>query len=265
MTNFSYGDLTKRNIGIFDLAEQKKLKNSVVAIAGTGGIGGLAAERLVRLGVGTIKVADPEDFEPTNLNRQFSSSSVSINQNKAKTVGGDLKKINPKAKIEIFEEGITLENVGDFLNDADVVIDGIDISASFEVRAKLYAIARKKNLYVVSSNAIGFGTVIYNFDPKGMTIGEFFEADKSKTHFMPFQKMCPIIPDYVPQEAAKKIMAGKQEYMPTISIGVGLASIFMVSEVVNILLNKKDIVVVPKCIAIDLLTKQMKIFDFGEK
>ena len=257
-----YEDLTKRNIGIFTKSEQKKLSKSTVAIAGVGGIGGLAAERLVRMGVGKVKIADPEDFEPSNLNRQYGSGTRTIGQNKAKVVEKQLKEINPSVKVEVFPEGFTKNNAEKFLKSADIIIDGVDISVPFSIRTLIYQIAKKNKKYIISANAIGFGAVLYVFSPQGMSLEEFFLADKAKPHFMPIDRMCPMPPDYVPKSVTKKIMQGKQDYMPTISIGVGLASLWMAEEVVNILLKKKAPIVVPKCTALDLLNRSIKVFSF---
>ncbi len=48
-----------RNIGIFTEAEQERLRNTTIAVAGVGGVGGLLVERLVRLGIGNIRLTDP--------------------------------------------------------------------------------------------------------------------------------------------------------------------------------------------------------------
>ena len=48
-----------------------KLKNSHVAVFGIGGVGGHAAEALVRSGVGTLTLVDSDCVELTNLNRQI--------------------------------------------------------------------------------------------------------------------------------------------------------------------------------------------------
>jgi len=93
-----YRNIFSRNIGVFTDAEQEKLRLSTVAIAGVGGIGGLLAERLVRLGVGHIKITDPGTFEESNLNRQFSSSMTNLDAGKTNAVFGLIKDINPGAK-----------------------------------------------------------------------------------------------------------------------------------------------------------------------
>ena len=45
---------------------QAKLRELTVGIAGCGGIGGMVASRLGRLGIGRIKLADPDSFDISN-------------------------------------------------------------------------------------------------------------------------------------------------------------------------------------------------------
>ena len=52
--NSLYKAIFCRNIGFFTELEQDKLQRSTIAIAGMGGVGSLLAEKLIRLGVGTL-------------------------------------------------------------------------------------------------------------------------------------------------------------------------------------------------------------------
>ena len=56
--NSLYKSIFSRNIGLLTEKEQDRLRRSTVAIAGMGGVGGLLAERLIRLGLGKIKIND---------------------------------------------------------------------------------------------------------------------------------------------------------------------------------------------------------------
>ena len=117
-----YGNIFTRNIGLFTDAEQEVIRKSSIAIAGVGGIGGLAAERLIRLGVGKLKFTDPGDMETSNLNRQFGSSMLNIGQNKAKVAFDQIKDINLQAQISYSTTGIRDEKdanlfVGESINE----------------------------------------------------------------------------------------------------------------------------------------------------
>lgn len=87
-----YWERVNRSLGWLGDTEQEqrdrqdKLKNAVVGIAGTGGIGGQLAQRLVRMGVRNIKLADPDSFDVSNMNRQMGADLKHLGKNKAEVV-----------------------------------------------------------------------------------------------------------------------------------------------------------------------------------
>ena len=91
---------------------QKKISNVVIGIAGCGGIGGAVAERLVRLGVRHIKIADPDYFDLSNINRQYGASLSTTGKNKAEVVGESIFNISRDVNVDIFPEGIN-DNTAD--------------------------------------------------------------------------------------------------------------------------------------------------------
>src|SRR3989338_5261918 len=78
-----YWERVDRNLGWLANAEQAGLKNKVIGIAGCGGMGGMLAQVFFRLGVGEVRIADPEVFDTSNLNRQFAASRKTIGKSKA--------------------------------------------------------------------------------------------------------------------------------------------------------------------------------------
>ena len=67
VTDDFYKQMVERNIGVLSHEEQERLSKACVAVAGCGGIGGLSAEQLVRVGVGHVKIADHDSFAVHNL------------------------------------------------------------------------------------------------------------------------------------------------------------------------------------------------------
>jgi len=253
-----------RNIGIFTQQEQDKLRRSAMAIAGMGGVGGLLAERLIRLGVGQIKITDPGTFEESNLNRQFSSSMLTLGQNKAKEVLKQIKDINPEARISCSETGITTENQASvFVTDCDVVIDAMDIS-SFRESVLLQRVARQRGIDYLFASAIGFGALVVIFDPEGLTLEEYnklspnLDLSGPEKPVPPLERIVPVVPSYaraIAPNIIHKIITGETP-APTTSIGVGLASILAANEAINIILKKRDILVAPQYTYVDLLDRQ---------
>jgi tRNA threonylcarbamoyladenosine dehydratase len=262
-----YSEIFSRNIGIISKAEQEKLRHSTVAIAGVGGVGGLLAERLVRLGVGRLKITDPGTFEKSNINRQFGSSTTSLNRDKAEEVFHQIKDINPQAKIDYTTTGIASEDDAiQFVSDSDLIIDEMDFGL-FKESISLQRAARRRGIFYFLTSAIGFGAVIVVFSPEGLTLEEFDNVPLNtdinsieKIH-VPLERIMPILPSYTAVDIPtifREIDAGVRA-APTTSIGAGLASVLAAMEAVNIILKKKEIVVAPQYKYIDLFDQRFVI------
>ncbi len=256
-----YKRIFSRNIGIFTEAEQEKLRNSTIAIAGVGGVGGLLAERLIRVGVGQLKIVDPEGFEESNLNRQFSSSMLNLGKNKAEEVFAQIKDINPQAKIHYSNTVITPQNDANLLvNDSDLVVDEMDFGL-FRESIRLQRAARRRGIYYMFASAMGFGALIVVFDPKGLTLEEYnnlppdVDLNDVEQPTVSLERICPVIPSYATMDIVHEILSGGRP-PPTVSIGVGLTSILAANEAVNIILGRRDIAAAPKYTYIDLMDRK---------
>lgn len=117
-----------RQIIIPDFGEngQLKLKNSHVALVGLGGLGSSISVYLVAAGVGHLTIIDSEKVELSNLNRQVLHWDKDIEKSKSKSAIEKLNELNPNVKIDCKIEKVTSENVGELLEDMDVVVDGLD-------------------------------------------------------------------------------------------------------------------------------------------
>ena len=259
-----YKAIFSRNIGLFTESEQDMLRRSTIAIAGVGGVGGLAAERLIRLGVGRLKITDPGDLEESNLNRQFGSSMFNLGQNKAEVVFAQIKDINPQAQIFYSNTGIKSENDANlFVNDCDFVIDGMDFGL-FRESILLQRAARHRGIHYLFVAAIGFGAIAVVFDPQGLTLEEYnnlplnVDIDDPEKLKVPLERIVPIIPSYAPDIAMiQEIIAGER-YVPTSSIGAGLATMLAASEAINVILGR-DVPKAPKYTYFDLVDRQLVV------
>ena len=259
-----YKTIFPRNIGWFTESEQDKLRRSTIAIAGVGGVGGLLAERLIRLGVGQLKITDPGAFEESNFNRQFGASMLTLGKNKAEAVFTQIRDINPQAKIFYSDTGIRTENDATlFVSDCDLVIDEMDLGL-FRESIHLQRAARQRGIHYFFTCAIGFGAQVVIFDPHGLTLEEYnklppnVDLNAIEKIEWPLERSAPIVPSYAasfPVDTVQKIIAGEMPG-PTTSIGVGLASILAANEAINIILKKRDIATAPQYTYIDLLDRR---------
>ncbi|MCB4791027.1 MAG: ThiF family adenylyltransferase [Elusimicrobia bacterium] len=250
-----------RNIGLISEKEQDKLQNSTVAIAGVGGVGGFPAERLARLGIGHLKIADPESFSETDINRQFGATKETIGKKKVDVIEKLVKEINPDIVVNKFGDGIKENNVNEFLKGTDLVIDAIEFFI-FGPRMLLYPKARKTGKIILLSGAVGFGAPLFVFSPEGMTMEEYFNVPKDKNRLdkfqIPLNKMCPVALDYIPKELIEDIYKGKH-HVPTLSPICALAGSLLAMETVFRLLGKRTGGYVPYHTYIDLYKQELII------
>ncbi|MFC1576279.1 ThiF family adenylyltransferase [Candidatus Omnitrophota bacterium] len=237
-----YSEMVSRNIGVVSSGEQEKLRKSCVAVAGCGGMGGVSAEQLVRMGVGHIKIADFDNFEVHNLSRQSTSTTSTVGKKKATILGRYLKDINPELKLEIFEKGVHRDNVDEFTEDADVAIDGIDYN-SFYNAVLLGKSAKRNNICVVSPLAIAFGVSVFVFGPKTQSLAEYAglpsnaSDEKIKKFKIPPEKSAPYMPSYVNYKKAR-FFAFLKMNIPNIIMPQHLGGGIAVSEAVMMLLGR---------------------------
>ncbi len=235
-----YNEIFKRNIGIFTHSIQRLIKNSTIAIAGVGGVGGIQAVTFARMGVGNLKIADPEFFDFQDFNRQYGAQKSNLGKKKLDVIEGIIKDINPKIKLQKFPEGVNKENLESFLEGADVVVDAIDYNAPLE-KLEMYRRARQRNLYVLTSPIGGLGTLVMCFNPKGMTVEEAFEypvlEEEIKKHRLPLKKLIGCELDYVsPLFYETQFM--KEPYFSTNSAAASIAGGFVPIEAIKIIIKR---------------------------
>lgn len=218
-----------RNLGFITSEEQQKLINSTVAIAGAGGDGGLLAEQMVRAGVGTIRLADPESFEPENTNRQAHSNFEQMGRNKAEVVAEALIRINPWLNVELYDEGVTPENVERFVEGSDLVIDETEFTMP-ELGTMLNREARKYGIGVLMAMNIGWGAQVTSFVPgKGKTFEEWLgipegmPIDEVADQEVSMSKWLGHLPSYVDLAVFERVAKGEIS-APSLAGGVALAA-----------------------------------------
>lgn len=101
----------------------------IVGIAGCGGIGSnvayaLAREAFVHHDI-SLKFGDFDKIEKSNLNRQFYFYDQ-IGEYKAKCLVKNLKMVNPELKTEGEVIRFDRENIAEFFDDCDIIIEGFD-------------------------------------------------------------------------------------------------------------------------------------------
>ncbi len=179
---FIYEKAFSRNIGWVSTWEQQILRQKTVAIAGMGGVGGVHLLTLARLGIENFHIADMDYFEVENFNRQVGAFMSTVGEDKAATLKRMALDINPEANIKIFPQGVLDENLEEFLEGADLYVDGLDAFV-LDVRRKIFAHCHTNGIPAVTAGPLGWGSAYMIFSPDGMSFEEYFQLEG-----LPFEK-----------------------------------------------------------------------------
>jgi len=173
---FDYKEAFSRNIGWITEQEQDILRNKRIAIAGMGGVGGSHLLTLTRLGVGKFNIADFDKFELANFNRQAGASVPHIDQEKAGTMDKLAHAINPELDIKRFEQGVTIDNLDEFLKGVDLYIDGLDFFV-LDIRQKVFARCYELGIPAITAAPLGMGVALITFLPGKMSFEQYFKLE----------------------------------------------------------------------------------------
>ncbi|NYZ64250.1 molybdopterin-synthase adenylyltransferase MoeB [Luteimonas deserti] len=110
---------------------QRRLAAATVLVVGAGGLGSPAAFYLAAAGVGTLRIADDDVVDRSNLQRQILHAEDRIGMPKVDSAAATLSAMNPRTRIEPVAERVSAANIDRLLDGVDVVLDGAD---NFPVR-----------------------------------------------------------------------------------------------------------------------------------
>lgn len=258
---YDYSIVTSRNLGIFTPEQQEIIRNTKVALAGTGGNADILFT-LVQLGFRNFRIADPDVFEASNLNRQLGAYVDNLGINKAHAVAIELRRMATDVNVDVMTRGVTIENAPSFVRDMHVVIDGIDIEV-MHARQALFDSARSNDLPVFTSPAVAFGAGLGIFDPvRSPSFKEFFgpvpERGSSEwdayilNYGLNFIACKPVGIDM--QLSKQRRREGKA---PAISIGCRVRASMISTAIIGWLFYRDEIPVIPTSLYLDMLGWKM--------
>jgi tRNA threonylcarbamoyladenosine dehydratase len=154
------------------------LKASHVLVAGLGGVGGVAAEMLVRGGIGKLTIVDHDTVHPSNRNRQIIALSSTEGFYKADLFASRLLDINPELELVVKKTYLVDEAIPEILSfNYSYVVDAIDT-----LSPKVYFIVHcmERNQRVISSMGAGG-----KFDPAQVRVTDISESYQCRlAHYM---------------------------------------------------------------------------------
>ena len=134
-----------------DISGQQKLLSAKVLVIGLGGLGSPVAMYLTTAGIGEIIIADADEVELSNLQRQILHTSNDIGRHKTASAVDSLKSLNPESVITPITEQLGGKKLNELVAKVDVVLDCSD---NFKTRFEINAACVANNKPLVSGAAI---------------------------------------------------------------------------------------------------------------
>ena len=144
-----------------DIAGQEKLLKAKVLIMGMGGLGCPVALYLSATGVGELILADDDNVEISNLQRQVAHFQNSVGINKAKSVNATLKELNPSQRTTLIEYRMNRSDLEEIIPFIDLAVDCTD---NLESRFLINELCWKHSKPLISGAAIRWEGQVSVFD-----------------------------------------------------------------------------------------------------
>ena len=118
--------LSHHNLEGFGKDGQKKLSNSSILLIGVGGLGSAASLYLTVSGIRELTLVDFDSVDESNLSRQILFQKEDIGMNKAIVAKRKLEAFNQDILINAIEKRLNEDELREFINDSNLVIDATD-------------------------------------------------------------------------------------------------------------------------------------------
>jgi molybdopterin-synthase adenylyltransferase len=145
------------------LEAQERLLASTALIVGAGGLGSPAALYLASAGIGHIILADGDEVDLTNLQRQILHRQSRVGMPKAESGKLAMQEINPEIHVEVFNQRLVGAALEAAVARSTVVLDCCD---NFATRHAVNRACVKYGVPLVSGAAIRFDGQLAVYDPR---------------------------------------------------------------------------------------------------
>lgn len=141
---------------------QARLLASRVLVVGAGGLGSPLLLYLAAAGVGTLRVADDDTVDLTNLQRQIVHTANRIGARKTDSARQAVEALNPEVRVEVHDVRLTASNAAALIAGCDAVADGTD---NFAARFALSDACAAERVPLVSAALQRFEGQLTTFRP----------------------------------------------------------------------------------------------------
>ena len=199
------------------------------------------------------------DFDVHNMSHQAGAFMLFMGQPKIDTVTRLAHDINPETELRLFPQGVTPDNVDDFLKDVDVYVDGLDFFA-LPARRMVFAKCRAKGIPALTAAPLGMGVAFLYFSPTGMSFEDYFkleghEQQEQYARFIAGLSPAMLNCDYL---VAPEAVNFAEKRGPSTIMACDLCAGVMGTEVLKVLLKRGDIKAAPWGLHFDAYHQKLK-------
>lgn len=144
--------MNERTIWLIGQEGFLRLQDSLVVVAGLGGVGGHCAEALARAGIGALHLIDFDRVQASNLNRQLVATKSTIGQKKTEAMQARLWEVSD-CRVSLCDCRIDEQTVAAAVPaDANYIVDAID---QLSGKLALAALAKERGIPIISCMGAG--------------------------------------------------------------------------------------------------------------
>jgi molybdopterin-synthase adenylyltransferase len=140
---------------------QERLRAASALVVGAGGLGCPAALYLAASGLGRLVLADPDDVDLTNLQRQILYRAESVGNKKVDEASLALNGLNPEVRVQKIPKRLGPEELDELVRSCDVALDCSD---NFATRHAVNRACVRHRKPLVAGAAIRFDGQLMVFD-----------------------------------------------------------------------------------------------------
>ncbi len=206
---------TARNRNIISEEEQKNYRKIKIGIAGLSVGSAVLSALVISGGPKTIKIADFDTVELTNLNR-LRASLADIGESKTLVAARQVWELDPFAEIYPFPDGISKRNIANFLLNEprlDIFVDEMD-SIDLKILSRLICREHKIPVLMATDNGDGVILDVERFDLESKReifhglIGEIRAADVQDLDYRKWLELATkiVVPEYLTERMQDSLL-----------------------------------------------------------
>ncbi len=230
-----------------------RVRNTVVSIAGFGGVGAITAELLARWGVRKFRLLDKDRYEPSNLNRQLYATSRTLGRYKAEVAAERILEINPDAQVEmLITDRVDNENVVRFVDGAGIVVQTADSPSCL----LFYRAARRCRIPIVNGYSTLIGVRVQAYDYRRPSFWHRVEEWRDRVKWRGQKDLTEMTREEL-DAFDRRVM---HPAMPTMNFVTNIAGALIVGEAIKLLTGTGRAVCFPWVLDLNLYRNRMKVF-----